>query len=411
MTPAAPPPAPPIGDRARPAQPLRLVDREPFPPAGSHPLTTLASPLLPARDTAGVPADVWEELDHASAWVCAHWPGDPATTETERRQALRVLCVAARSLDAAGAPAGGSAGALGPGDLPWNVPVQALLKALRERLVAQTLAAGAAAAPAADPVAVLRVVAALERLDGAARTDATRAVVDQLTGATALDLLVEVAHDMRSPLGSILFLVERLRGAAEAGGVEERQLALIYGAAFGLSAMVGDVMELARGGDRLATGEPAPFALPEVIETVCAIARPLAEERRLALVVGHVPRGVRVGHAAAIQRVLLNLVTNALKYTPEGAVTIDLGEPSRTRVAFRISDTGRGIPPQVLANLFQTFRPRATRDFAFSSAGLGLAICQKLVAAMGGTLAVDSAAGRGTRFAFELELPPAPLGV
>jgi hypothetical protein len=78
----------------------------------------------------------------------------------------------------------------------------------------------------------------------------------------------------------------------------------------------------------------------------------------------------------------------------------------RTRVSFIIEDTGRGIPPQVLANLFQTFRLRAARDYAFSSAGLGLAICQKLVAAMGGELAVDSEAGRGTRFSFELEMPP-----
>jgi signal transduction histidine kinase len=235
--------------------------------------------------------------------------------------------------------------------------------------------------------------------------------VDQLTGATSLDLLVEVAHDMRSPLGSILFLVERLRLGQAGGGplteAQDRQLALVYGAAFGLSAMVGDVMELARGGDRLAGGEPAPISLPEVVEGVCAIVRPLAEEKRLTLVVGEVPTQMRLGHAAALQRVLLNLVTNALKYTPEGSVAIRTETTGRggRRVLFTIEDTGRGIPPLVLANLFQTFRRRAARDYAFSSAGLGLAICQKLIRAMGGELEVDSEPGRGTRFTFELELP------
>jgi hypothetical protein len=435
------PPTPPPGARGRsPKSPnaLRLVTpSEPTTPA--HPLTTLATSLLPARDAAGnggsAHADVWEELDRAAGWVYDHWVADPAAAGShpggertdERnavRQALRVVCVAARTVVAIGSARPGSAQpsgagepfALGPGALPWNVPVAALLPALQRRLVAQTVAAEGTGEPTADPRAVLRVLSALERIGESVRADATRMVVDQLTGASSLDLLVEVAHDMRSPLGSILFLVERLRvgdgrrGAASAEGkltdAQDRQLALIYGAAFGLSAMVGDVMELARGGDRLAGGEPASVSLGEIVASVTAIARPLAEEKRLALVVGEAPREARLGHAAAVQRVLLNLVTNALKYTPEGTVTLRVEPVGRTRVSFIIEDTGRGIPPQVLANLFQTFRLRAARDYAFSSAGLGLAICQKLVAAMGGELAVDSEAGRGTRFSFELEMPP-----
>ena len=75
-------------------------------------------------------------------------------------------------------------------------------------------------------------------------------------------------------------------------------------------------------------------------------------------------------------------------------------------VAFAVEDSGRGIPPAVLEQLFQTFRRGPdTRSHAFSSAGLGLAICQKLVSAMGGTLEVESAVGEGTRFRFVLEMP------
>ncbi len=413
-----PPPPSSQGPRPRTGHPLRLV---PLEPAELHPLTTLATPLLPARGAAGGATDVWEELDRAAAWVCDDWSNDPASGGGERgvddrdalRQALRVLCVAARAADLAGAPATDEEGerryVLAAHDLPWNVPIERLLRALQRRLVVQTVAAEAADEPRPEPAAVLRVLAALDRLDEVRRADATRTAVDQLTGATSLDLLVEVAHDMRSPLGSILFLVERLRLGTEGGGAlteaQDRQLALVYGAAFGLSAMAGDVMELARGGDRLASGDAAPLLLPQVVETVCGIARPLAEEKRLALVVGDIPPQPRLGHEAALQRVLLNLTTNALKYTPAGSVTVWAEALGRSRVAFMVEDTGPGIPPHVLANLFQTFRQRPARGFAFSSSGLGLAICRKLIGAMGGELEVQSDAEHGTRFRFELELP------
>jgi signal transduction histidine kinase len=75
-------------------------------------------------------------------------------------------------------------------------------------------------------------------------------------------------------------------------------------------------------------------------------------------------------------------------------------------VTFTVTDTGRGIPPRLLAHLFHTFRERAeAEEFAFSSAGLGLAICQKLVRAMGGEMKVETEVERGTRFYFQLDLP------
>jgi signal transduction histidine kinase len=109
-----------------------------------------------------------------------------------------------------------------------------------------------------------------------------------------------------------------------------------------------------------------------------------------------------------VQRVVLNLVTNALKFTPAGEVSLRIVSEGVARVAFEIRDTGPGIPARVQAQLFRAFRPRVGGDgTAFSSAGLGLAICRKLIARMGGELLVDSAEGRGTRFAFSLELPVA----
>ena len=117
----------------------------------------------------------------------------------------------------------------------------------------------------------------------------------------------------------------------------------------------------------------------------------------------------RIGYPTALNRVLLNLTTNALKFTTDGSVEVVARQSARTRIEFSVQDTGRGIPPQVMATLFDAFRRRVKPgEYFFSSAGLGLSICRKLIEAMGGTLTVTSSPETGTRFSFELELPPAP---
>jgi signal transduction histidine kinase len=410
------------------AEPGRDGVRE---PEALHPLTTRDAPLLPPRGAGGARADVWEELDLAAAAVAANWP---AERREEVRHSLRVLCVALRTGAAAateaaseadgrdpaadpGAGAGRPLGAADPralapalrlADVPWEVPVDTLAGALRRRLVEQAAAAprdGYALGP--DPAAVLALAAALDAVEQAARSDAARAAVEQLGGVHALELLVDVAHDMRSPLGSILFLVERVRAAGGLDALADRQLALVHGAAFGLSTVVSDLMELARGGDRLARGAASPFAVGAVLDEVRAILAPVAEEKGLAFVVTGEVAGARVGRAVALQRVLLNLATNALKFTPSGRVTVRAEALDDDRVRFEVADTGPGIPAGVQAQLFETFRERqGARTPVFSSAGLGLAICQRLVVAQGGALAVASAPGEGTRFTFELVLPP-----
>ncbi|HEX7123773.1 MAG TPA: ATP-binding protein, partial [Gemmatimonadaceae bacterium] len=152
--------------------------------------------------------------------------------------------------------------------------------------------------------------------------------------------------------------------------------------------------------------DPMPFSVSDVLQSILDILRPMAEEKRLTMrAVG--PTGdVRVGHPSALNRVLLNLATNAIKFTNAGSVEVICRELDRTRIEFSVRDTGRGIPPHVLANLFEAFRQRQTPgDYAFSSAGLGLSICQKLVRAMGSELEVETELEKGTRFHFVLDLP------
>lgn len=285
-------------------------------------------------------------------------------------------------------------------------PLRPVLDALRSEVVAGAEAAGSPP----DVTDLLQLLSAMESAQRLLNDTASERFAERLSGTDALHLVVEVAHDMRSPLGSILFLAERLRTgqSGPVDAVQERQLGLIYSAAFGLSSLASDVMELARGGARLTGPTPIAFSLGEIYSSVKSILLPMAEEKRLELEFEGLEVDWRVGHPAALNRVILNLATNALKFTNEGRVVVTATPTSRTAVEFSVTDTGRGIPDSVLATLFDSFRRRVTDEsYAFSSAGLGLAICQKLIRAMGGELVVDTELERGTRFSFVVELPAA----
>ena len=233
----------------------------------------------------------------------------------------------------------------------------------------------------------------------------------RLAGPDALDLVVEVAHDLRSPLTSILFLAETL-GREQSGVVNDlqrRQLGLIYGAALGLSNVASDIVEMARGGDRLLDEEPTPFSTLEILEAVRDIIQPLAEEKGLEIVLSPPASDHRLGHPLALSRVLLNLTTNALKFTDEGRVELRAEAHGIRGVEFSVRDTGRGIAPEVIDTLYRPFRRTAARkgDYCFSGTGLGLSICAKLVQAMDSELEIETRANWGTRFHFTLDLPPA----
>ncbi len=225
----------------------------------------------------------------------------------------------------------------------------------------------------------------------------------------AMELVVQMAHDLKSPLSSILVLAETmLQGqSGRVTDLQRHQLGLIYSAALSLATTASDVTELARGGNRLMDGGPAPLSVSEILYTVHDTVRPIAEDKGLELRVAPPLLDRRSGHARALSRVLLNLVTNALKFTTEGYVRVSAEEPgpSPELVEFSVSDTGPGLDAPSLSTLCQPFRAESGGRRFFSGTGLGLAICRKLVSAMGSSLQVDAAAGRGTRFFFTLELP------
>ncbi len=297
-----------------------------------------------------------------------------------------------------------------PGEAP---KARVLARRLLELLRAELLAAPEEAVIASAATVTLAMLRALEKVREVLDPDWSEYFANRLSGPDGLELVVDVAHDMRSPLTSVLFLAETLqRGqSGEINDVQRRQLGLIYSAALGLSSMAADVIELARGSDQLVEKEPAPFSVTAIMESVRDIVRPIAEEKGLTISLVPPASDNRTGRSQALSRVLLNLTTNALKFTDEGYVEIAAKLTSLARIEFSVRDTGHGISAEAMSNLFQPFRRTQARTgrsgYYFSGTGLGLAMCRKLVEALGSELKFETRPDRGTRFYFELDLPPA----
>jgi signal transduction histidine kinase len=279
--------------------------------------------------------------------------------------------------------------------------------------------AGLAAPRAADRVVqrardsvdmdMLGALGGIEQLNEASEPKAPLQLEAGIADPGALGLMVEIAHDLRSPLTSILFLSETLHNglSGEVNELQRRQLALIYSATLGLSGLVSNSIELAIGGERLADSEPSSFSITEILQAVQGMVRPTAEEKDLALHVRSEAFENRLGHPVALSRALLNLTCNALKFTEQGFVQITAVAKDDTRVEFSVRDTGPGIDPQALNRLYQPFyRSWRGAAFKFSGTGLGLAITRKLIAAMGSELQVETGSW-GSRFYFEVDLPRA----
>ena len=258
----------------------------------------------------------------------------------------------------------------------------------------------------------LRLLAGVDAVRRVIEPEWDRYFASQLSGPDGLNIVVEVAHDIRSPITSIRCLAETLeRGqSGPVNDVQRKQLRLIYSAALGLSTMTTDVIEMARRADQSGEGDLVPFSVGEAIDAVLDMVRPIADEKGLAVRWRGPPTDQRLGNPLALNRIILNLVTNALKFTDEGSVEVTARVTSQTRVEFSVKDTGRGISDEAMATLYQPFRRSSARagrsGYFFSGTGLGLAMVRKLLESQDSELQFETGAGHGTRFFFELDLPP-----
>ena len=295
-----------------------------------------------------------------------------------------------------------------PGDRLRSTLGRRLMELVRADVVRR--ATGSEAALRAE--GLWHLMGALEELRATLEPQWQEHFATRLAGPDGLELAEQVVHDLRSPLTAVLFLAEVLAQgqSGPVNALQRRQLGLIYSAALGLTELAGNVIELTRGGNRLTDGEPSPFSVTDLMMSVGDIVRPMAEEKATEIRIAPPTSDHRLGHTVALSRVLLNLTTNALKFTQEGFVEMSAQETTGSRVEFSVRDTGPGISRQAVESLYSAFRRAPTgQGYVLSSTGLGLSLCRKLVGVMGGTLQVETRENWGTRFYFALELPPVDL--
>jgi signal transduction histidine kinase len=238
-----------------------------------------------------------------------------------------------------------------------------------------------------------------------ARAEAQAARAEQ----SRRELIVNASHELRTPIASIRGHVESLLLASEnsetgAPPPEELRsyLQIIERESERLGALVDDVLALARADAGELKLELGPVAPAGVIEEVYEALQPLARRERQVTLVREVPPNLppALADRQRLAQVLLNLVRNAITYTPTGGiVSIRVEQPDPEHLAIVVADTGIGIPPEDLRRVFDRFyRTDASRARVSGGFGLGLAIVRDLVAAMGGAVTAESTVGEGSRF-------------
>lgn len=260
----------------------------------------------------------------------------------------------------------------------------------------------------ATPAELVEAIGRLRRVRTAIEERLSQLPGAALAGVDGLDFLIEFVHDLRSPLGSLQLLADRLQQgfSGPLTPLQQRQLRLMYAAAHALSTVTANALQLTRRWDQLEEPAPRPFSVTRLLSEVQDIVRTLAVQKGLELNFIRPTADRRLGHPVELHRILLNLVTNALKFTPRGSVTVSATDQDDGRMEFAVRDSGPGIDPAVQQTLFQPFR-RSAGHATFSATSLGLAISQRLVRALGGHLHYQTAAGAGTRFYFVVALPVA----
>jgi len=251
------------------------------------------------------------------------------------------------------------------------------------------------------------------RMFGTVQDVTERKLVDEVKRASKAksEFLSRMSHELRTPLNAILGfgqLLERQKPTE----VQRKRVGYILSAGKHLLDLINEVLDISRIEAGRMQLSLEPVCVADALEETLDLMRPLATERSIQLSASaDIDAGVHVlADRQRFKQVLVNLLNNAVKYTPFfGGVAVSYHVPGNEKVRVLVSDTGPGIPAEKLARLFTPFERLGAEQSAIEGTGLGLALSQRLMDAMGGSIGVESAVGKGSTFWIELPLAKSPL--
>ena len=220
------------------------------------------------------------------------------------------------------------------------------------------------------------------------------------------EFLANMSHELRTPLSGILGYTQILKSNHSLSEQQRHGLDVIHRSGEHLLLMINDILDLSKIEAGRLDFHPAEFSLSAFLRTLVDMTNISAKQKGIAFSYEKDPKVPQAvyGDEKRLRQVLLNLLGNAVKFTERGRVIFRVAN-SESCLLFEVEDTGAGIPPDKICEIFEPFQQVGEQRFQIEGTGLGLTISQRIVRMMGSEIHVESTPGQGSFFWFELELP------